>query len=78
MFLEGKNAKDLIEQDSRPLSSVQKEHLKKCLEIYRKNPIKEYLTSEEYKELIFEFTGHIVHSGETFGYNRAGSTEKEE
>jgi hypothetical protein len=38
--LEGKDANEFIRQDRKPLSRKQKEHLKKCLETYRKNPIK--------------------------------------
>lgn len=38
--LEGKDAEKFIKQDKKPLSSAQKKHLKKCLELYEKNPIK--------------------------------------
>lgn len=38
--LEGKDAKKFIKQDTKHLSSKQKEHLEKCREIYEKNPIK--------------------------------------
>jgi hypothetical protein len=38
--LKGKDAKRFIEQDTKPLSSEQKEYLKKCQETYEKKPIK--------------------------------------
>jgi len=38
-LLEGKDAEEFMKQDKKPLSSEQKAHLKKCLEIYKKNPI---------------------------------------
>lgn len=38
--LEGKEAEEFIKQDKNPLDKKQKEHLKKCLEVYKKNPIK--------------------------------------
>jgi len=38
--LEKENAKKFIRQDKKPLSREQTEHLKQCLEIYKKNPIK--------------------------------------
>jgi hypothetical protein len=38
--LEGKDAERFAAQDKRPLGSAQKAHLAKCLEIYKKNPIK--------------------------------------
>jgi len=38
--LEKSNAQKFIKQDKEPLSREQKEHLKRCLEIYEKNPIK--------------------------------------
>lgn len=38
--LEGKDAEKFIKQDKKPLSSEQKEYLKKCLEKYEKNPIR--------------------------------------
>lgn len=37
---EGEDAKKFIEQDKKPLSSAQRKHLEKCVEIYEKNPIK--------------------------------------
>ena len=38
--LKGKDAEEFMKQDKKPLSSEQKAHLKKCLETYKKNPIK--------------------------------------
>lgn len=38
--LENEDAKKFIKQDKKPLSKAQIEHLKHCLEIYNKNPIK--------------------------------------
>jgi len=38
--LKGKDANRFIKQDKKPLKSGQKQHLKKCLETYTKNPIK--------------------------------------
>lgn len=38
--LEGKDADKFIKQDKEPLSRAQKERLSKCLEVYKKNPIK--------------------------------------
>jgi hypothetical protein len=38
--LEGKEAERFIKQDKKPLSRRQKAHLKQCLELYKKNPIK--------------------------------------
>jgi hypothetical protein len=38
--LTGEDARKFIQQDRKPLSSRHKDHLKKCLEIYEKNPIK--------------------------------------
>jgi hypothetical protein len=38
--LEGEEAEKFVKQDKRPLSRRQKEHLKRCLELYKKNPIK--------------------------------------
>lgn len=46
-FFTGKAAEDFIKQDKKPLSSKQKAHLKKCSEIYKKNPIKETHRGEE-------------------------------
>ena len=39
--LKGKDAKRFIEQDTKPLSSEQKEYLKTCQETYEKKPIKQ-------------------------------------
>jgi hypothetical protein len=39
-ILEGEDAEKFFEQDKEPLSRRQKEHLKQCLELYKKNPIK--------------------------------------
>ena len=39
--LKGKDANRFIKQDKKPLKSEQKQHLKKCLETYTKNPIKQ-------------------------------------
>jgi hypothetical protein len=38
--LEGKDAEKFVKQDRAPLSRQQKKHLNKCLELYKKNPIK--------------------------------------
>ena len=38
--LENKDAKKFIRQDKKPLSREQNEHLKRCLETYKANPIK--------------------------------------
>ncbi|MCJ7559597.1 hypothetical protein MUO79_03130 [Candidatus Bathyarchaeota archaeon] len=38
--LEGEEAEKFVRQDRKPLSRRQKEHLKQCLELYKKNPIK--------------------------------------
>lgn len=37
--LKGKEAEKFIEQDKKPLTSEQKEHLKRCYEVYKKHPI---------------------------------------
>ena len=37
--LKGKEAKDFIDQDKKPLSKTEKAHILKCVEIYKKNPI---------------------------------------
>ena len=39
-ILVGKDAKRFIDQDKRPLTSEEKDDLRRCLEIYKKNPIK--------------------------------------
>ena len=38
--LKDREAKKFIKQDKKPLSREQKEYLRKCLEVYEKNPIK--------------------------------------
>jgi hypothetical protein len=38
--LKGKDAKRFIDQDKRPTDEKHQEHLKECLETYKKNPIK--------------------------------------
>nr|URC17020.1 MAG: hypothetical protein [Lokiarchaeota virus Fenrir Meg22_1012]URC17249.1 MAG: hypothetical protein [Lokiarchaeota virus Fenrir Meg22_1214] len=37
--LEGKEAKEFIKRDKKPLTKKQKEYLKRCRKIYEKNPI---------------------------------------
>lgn len=39
-ILTGKDAKRFIEQDKKPLTQKQKDHIKECLELYLKKPIK--------------------------------------
>ena len=39
-ILKGKDAKRFLAQDRQPLSAEKREHLRKCLELYRKNPVK--------------------------------------
>ena len=39
--LTGKDAEEFIKQNSKPLTKKQKTFLKKCQELYEKNPVQE-------------------------------------
>ena len=39
VILKGKDAKKFIKQDRKPLSDEKKTYLKKCLNIYKNNPV---------------------------------------